>query len=384
MEIRVARSIAEVEAIREIWSSWKTHRDSDIDHCLEHVWKSEDFIRPHVIVLYRDGRPDAALVGRLESSRIDLRLGYLRFASVPIRLLSFSYDGFLGSATTENSGDLVRSIMSTLRHGEADAALFHQLGTDSPLYQKALALPGIASRDHLLRPTSHHFMRLPGSVDEMYRELSQGLRAEIRRKKKKILAEFGDRVSVQCFRDPADVEAQFPALEEIAKKTYQRALGVGFRDDEPMRRRFRVGARKGWLRIYLMTINRKPCAFWTGSLYEGTFCSEEVGFDPQYSEFSPGTFLLATVVEDLCNAGTAQIDFGFGEAEYKGRFGNVHLTESWVYIFAPGWKGLTLNALRTWTRLVESTARRALGSMGLTSKLKKMWRSRSAEKNVNE
>src|ERR1035437_4668742 len=76
VSVRIARSIGEVEAIREIWTAWKSHRDSDIDFCLEFVWSGEAFIRPHVIVIYRYGRPDAMLVGRLERARMNSKVGY--------------------------------------------------------------------------------------------------------------------------------------------------------------------------------------------------------------------------------------------------------------------------------------------------------------------
>jgi len=274
-----------------------------IDFFMECVWQSKNFIRPHVILIYRSGVPDAMLVGRLERAWIDLRVGYFRMARSPIRLISFSYGGPLGASRSENAEAIVRLVMDSLRKGEADAAFFHSLNTDAPLYRNALRLPDALCRDHLLRPLNHDVMQLPVNVELMYRGLSQGLRAEIRRKRKKLLAEYREGVKVRLFRDPAEVVALFPTLEGIARKTYQRALGVRFEDNEQMRTRFRVSAQRGWLRVYLLTVNDRPCAFWTGSLYEGSFCSEEVGFDPEFSHFSPGTFLLSWVIEDLCAAG---------------------------------------------------------------------------------
>ena len=87
IEIRVARTIAEVEAIREIWSAWNFSRDTDLDFCLEFVWSLEGFERPHVIMLYRNGIPDAMLLGRVDRVKMAPRLGYLQLPGMSARLL---------------------------------------------------------------------------------------------------------------------------------------------------------------------------------------------------------------------------------------------------------------------------------------------------------
>ena len=66
VEIRVARSLCEVEALREPWSAWPGHRDSDIDFHLMKLQSDPEVVRPHVIALYQSGKPQAVLVGRLE------------------------------------------------------------------------------------------------------------------------------------------------------------------------------------------------------------------------------------------------------------------------------------------------------------------------------
>jgi hypothetical protein len=374
--IRVVRTLEEVEAIREIWSSWRSHRDCDIDFCLEFVWASMEFIRPHVIVIYRDGQPDAMLVGRLEYAQKDWKLGYLRLPGIKVRQLTFAYRGLLGNASAENSREFIKSILNSLKDGEADVASLIKLAAGSDLYQEALTFPSFVSRDYLTKFAAHHIMRLPESTEQMYQGFSQGLRAEVRRKKKKILADFGDTVQIRRFQDPAELESFFPDLEEIAKKTYQRRIGVGFQDTEQMRRRLWLCAERGWLHIYILSLRGQPCAFWMGTLYDWTFYSDEIGYDPKFSPYSPGTFLLTTIVEDLCNAGVREVDFGVGKAEYKERFGNRHLEEASVGIFAPKPKGIALNLARTAAGVIESGLKKALDYFAFLQKIKRYWRSR--------
>jgi len=204
-EIRIARTIADVEAIRETWSAWRTHRDADIDFCLRYVWTGQEFIRPHVIVLYRYGKPDAMLVGRLEHAQTDYKIGYLRFPGIRVRLLSFAYRGMLGNLSVENSSELVKSIMDGLRQGEAEMAFLHQPSTDSHIYQKALSLAG-PSRDHLTRPGARYLMRLPSEIKEAYSALSGTQRKRLRRNEEKLRARFQDDVEIRCFRQAKELD----------------------------------------------------------------------------------------------------------------------------------------------------------------------------------
>lgn len=242
-----------------------------------------------------------------------------------------------------------------------------------------MLVSGFMTRDHCVRAEAHNVMLLPATVDELYRGFSQGLRAEVRRKRKKVLADFGESVTIRCYSQESEVEVAAPLLEEVAAGTYQRGLGVGFRDTEEMRRRLRFCARKGWMRIYVLTIAGKPCAFWVGTLSNHSFLSDYNSYKPEYRNYSPGTYLLISVVEEFCGNGVKNIDFGFGAAEYKERFGNSVLMESSVYIFSPRPKGVLLNLVRSMTSSIDSAARKLLERTNLLPKIKKLWRERAAK-----
>ena len=142
-------------------------------------------------------------------------------------------------------------------------------------------------------------------------------------------------MKVSCYREPGELDDVIPQVEEIAKKTYQRGLGVGFQDTEEIRRRLRFCAEKGWLRVYVLHLGDLPCAFWIGTLYHGCFCSDYLAFDPNFGAYSPGTFLLMKVVEEFCGAGVKEIDFGPGEGRYKEQFGNLPSNEASIFVSHP-------------------------------------------------
>lgn len=379
LTVRIVRSNAEVEEIRQIWSAWPSHRDSDIDLCQQVVWAREGVIRPHVIVVYRDGRPETIFVGWLERTVIALRIGYLRLGRIPSRALKFSYGGLLGKSSAENCDVIVESIIRSLRQGDADVALLRDLSADSPIYQKALSLPSFFARDHLAMPAAHHFMLLPDTIERVHLGLSTGHRKHLRSEAKKLQNDFKDRLRIRLFCESSELDSAIRDAEEIAQKTYQRELGFGFENTKEMRDLLGFLAQKGWLRIYVLYLGESPCAFSVGSVANGVYCCDYLGYDPKFGKYSTGTFLFTKMLEDFCRAGLTKVDFGSGGGAYKERFGNLRLTEAPVSVFAQTPKGLFLNMLRTLTGAVEKLAKKALGKGDLLPKIKKLWRSRAAK-----
>jgi hypothetical protein len=293
---------------------------------------------------------------------------------IKARLLNFSYAGFLGNTSPENSLEFIRSITGALRRGEAHMANLDHLPVDGPLREAAERSSGFATRDRLIKPEPHCLMTLASTIDGVYHGFSQGLRAEVRRKKRKIEADFAGKLAIRRYRHEQDLDGVIPNLEQIAKTTYQRGIGVGFHDTAEMQQRLRLCARKGWLRIYVVTIENRPCAFWVGTVTNRTFLSDYNGYDPSLRNYSLGTYLLANMIEEFCNEGVKAIDFGFGQAEYKDRFSNVRRIEASISLFAPTAMGLALNAMRTSTGAIDSAARKILNRTNLLPRIKKLWR----------
>ena len=185
---------------------------------------------------------------------------------------------------------------------------------------------------------------------------------------------------MRTFRGAADFEEMMRDIEQIAAKTYQRGLGVGFDTSAAMRERLRLEIAKGWLRAFVLYIEDKPFAFWIGKLYQNSFCSDSMGYDPAYSKHSPGMYLIMQVVEYLCGENSDdrahQIDFGFGDAQYKTVLANQEWQEASIYIFARSWKGIGINLLRMPTAWVNHWAQELLGKTSLLLKVKRMWRDR--------
>jgi GNAT acetyltransferase-like protein len=383
VEIKVARSLAEVEALREAWTKWPSHRDSDIDFYLMIIQSYPEVLRPHVMALYRDGELDAIMVGRLEEKKLAFNIGYLRPFRPLARCLTFVYGAVHGNNSPENTQVLVEAVMDSLKLGEADLAMLEFVPVNSRLYQQATNVPRI-SRDTLQAGQGHDVMIVPESIDEVYRRMSSDRRIETRRRVRKLQSHPAGKPKIACYRHESELGTLFHDAEEIAKTTYHRGLGVGFADKPDVRARLELAAKKGWLRANLLYIGERPVAFWIGMLYHGSFISEYMGYDPEFRRFSPGMVLIMSVIEGFCSRANGDavkdLDFGLGHAEYKGALCSESWMEAPVYIFSPTLRGFKLKAMRSATRVIDRGARKILTSSNFLPRLKRAWRDRLARK----
>lgn len=380
--VRVLRTISEVEEIRPSWGSWQGNPDADIDFYLSFFRAGTEIVRPHVIVVYRGGIPDAILVGRIDRRVMDFRIGYARFGP-KANILFFVAGALRGNPTFENSELFVQEICRSLSRKEADVAYLNLLRIDSDLFKLAKKIPGFARRDHFCVIQPHFTTIIPKSSDEFYRSMGPKTRQEVRRKQQKLEKDISGPIRIRCFREVAEFDEAIAEAEQVAKKSYLRGLGVGFDVSPQTKAALRVKAQKGWLRTYVLYAADRPLAFWMGDFLEGTFGGNFTAYDPDIARYSPGMYLMTKVIEDFCNAKEAEvtmIDFGPGGAPYKASLGKHDADEAPVHIFSRSLKGVELNLLRSLTAGIHEPMKRALEKTKLLAKIKKAWRNRAGQK----
>ena len=193
------RDLPEVERLREYWSRWQWHSNADIDFYQDIVRSWQARCGPHILVLYKNGLPDAILVGRAENTKIECKIGYKTLCNIKARQLTFIYGGQLGNFSSENCTTLFKEIMESLRRKEADVVEFHFLRTDSPLHSLLSGVQVGLGRDFAPCVQIHRSTDLPSSSQEFYGMLSVKVRKNQRSQAKRIIQEFDgdvDRKSV--------------------------------------------------------------------------------------------------------------------------------------------------------------------------------------------
>ncbi len=381
VSVRVLTTLPELEEVRHAWELWSGNRDSEIDPFLTFLRSNAETARPHVVVVYRGGVPDAILVGRIDRGQLTCKLGYLRVR--PRAQIMYFVNGALrGNASHENCDLMVSEILRSLSHGEADVAYMNFLRQESDLCRLAMTKPGLLSRDYVHLTQPHFAVTLPATVGKFYQNLSPKVRKNQKWQAKKLINHFSGAVRIHCYREVTDLDKMIQDVEQIANTSYQRGLGVGFMDSPEMREALRLMAEKGWLRAYILYLAERPCAFWIGDINHGTFGSDYLGFDTELGKYSPGMFLTTKVIEGFCDCkceGVTGIDFGPGNAQYKEVLSNQRWWETSVYIFAPSLKGISLNLVRTFIVGIDQAIKKALARTDLLQGIKKHWRTHARE-----
>ena len=194
---------------------------------------------------------------------------------------------------------------------------------------------------------------LPATFDGFVASRSSNTRWRIRRDAKRLVAEYGDRLTVEIVREPAGLDRLVrDADRRRARSTYQRALGAGFADTPEQRTLAAVGLEHGWIRGYLLYLDAEPIAYWLCSVYGGTILIRTAGYDNAYAEQRVGIHLLMRVVEDAC------ADPALRRARLRARAtpptSSSSATSSWqernLVVFAPSFRARRINATRTGDR----------------------------------
>ena len=376
--VTVARSVEELDALQGPWEALQgRHFPTDPDAFRTILRHQPQTVRPHVLLLERDGEPVSLLLARLENLRLSTKIGYREVYAPRLRALTVVNDGLLGADSEEACRTLLAELRGSLAAGEADVLRLRNLHVGSPFHRVATTELPRLSRGHRSHPSVHWVLELPPTFDAFLKSLSSSTRESVRRYGRKLTKEYGDRLELRSFRDPSELDELFEQIGRVAETTYQGGLGVAFTGDELQRSLTLLAMERGWFRAWVLFLDGAPRAFWHGEAYRGVFRIGVPGYDPAFGHLRVGNFVLMRLIEDLCgDEGVDTLDYGFGGAEYKRRFGTRSWQEEDVLVYATTAKGIRVNAARTGILSTAGLARRALARGGALDRIKRGWRQR--------
>jgi Acetyltransferase (GNAT) domain len=377
--VRIISSLGAIEEARARWQAAPVGRqDADIDFYLAYASSRPSFVRPYVLLLERGDELEAMLVARVEDVRLRAGVGYRSVFSPRVRSITLVHGGLVG-IDEDNARPILAELQRSLARREADLLFLPAQPTDSPLYRAALETSPAYRRQPFESRGVHRALVLPGTFDEFLRSRSKSTRESVKRYRKKVERDLGERIELRVYREPADIERIFADTEPVAALTYQRGLGVALSDTREQRALIEVGLRRGWYRVYVLYLDGEAIAFWPGSAHGGTFHIGTPGYDPAYADYRIGTYLQMRMFEDLiADPDVRVVDYGQGDAEYKRRFGSESWDEADMHVFAPTPRALAINATRTAILAAAEGARAALRRAGVLERIKRGWRRRLA------
>jgi hypothetical protein len=373
----VLREFSELEQSREIWQAMPWSRiDADFDFFVTFAQNNPQVVAPFVVVVreYGSGTTVGMMACRLEDLALTVTLGYKVILRKVLRSIVLVHGGVVGAEDGRIAEALLGAVREALRLGQADVAWLPKLPLESPL--RAAAGGGLLTRSHLDATSPHWSAEIPNTFADFLQARSTKTRKNVKYYRNVVLKNFGDELEVRVFDRETHVDKLIRDVEEVARKTYQRALGVGFADDQLHRMLISNGLRRRSFRAWVLYLSQRPIAFWSGYAQGGTFYVDSPGYDPELTEYRVGNYLQMKMIEDLCRDPTvSRLDYGFGDAQYKATFGDHYAIESDVFLFAPRLRPIALNLSRTGTAGAMRIARAALGGRA-TAAIKRRWRRR--------
>lgn len=352
----------DLERVRDDWLELQSHPWSDFAFFTQRLAREDGFVRPHVLrIEHPDGRRSLC-VASIASEEIAWRIGSATVLRSRARVLRLGTGSVMGDDSGETAAIVVHHVLERLAAGDADVAYLHQIREESPLVEAAASIPGVLTRDPFVRRAPRWVLDLPATFDEFVASRSKSVKKGLKRNATLVRREIPD-ARVARYSKPEDFERIVADCDEVARRTYQDRLGVGFRNDEATRDRVAWMLGQGWLLAQVLYDGARPVAYWHHLRYGQELFTRETGFDTDYARARPGSYLMRALVEERCGSEqTRRIDFGTMAAEYKRHFGSSCSDLVSLYLFAPSLRGRWMFCLRAATGAAEWIARRVLGA----------------------
>ncbi|MGH6689675.1 MAG: GNAT family N-acetyltransferase [Gammaproteobacteria bacterium] len=262
-------------------------------------------------------------------------LGEVNFASARIVRYTMVGEPLLEPSGTAWAGDGISGLLAAIRQrlGRREAVFFEGLPTDGPTYREIATNEDVQRQFLVLQlgaPYEHQFIKLPGTYHEYLEQLGGRSRQSVQYSERKLDRDMSGQVRSVCFEHAHSIDTFLTDASAISRKTYQwRLLGLGLRDSDWTRRRLTLAAERGWFRSYILYCKDAPVAFLLGYQYRGCYYYTDVGYDPEYADWSVGTVLQIKMLKDLYSRPDrpSLFDFSTGYGSHKARFANVSRQE---------------------------------------------------------
>jgi len=374
-EVKAFLSEEQLQGIKEDWALFQNSPESNWELYWGSLRNRGEGAGPYVLAVRDDSRLSGMLMGRSENGHADLRFGYWRLFRMPVKNI------VIQSVQTLPPGDgegLLRQmalrVVDDLRRGVADAAVFDCVPEDSALHRvlNGIDLPR-RMRDNVPKRQIHWHLNLPATFNE-YQKKHKGFMQKVR----KFERAYEGRFLYRLFTAEAEIDDFCSAADAVARKTYQRALGVGFLNSAEDRGKIKAASAQGAWLAFVEFVDGKAVAFWSGCRFGSSVFLWWTAYDTDFQEFSPGLVSLARMAERLIGEGITDIDFGVGDAAYKERLCNESRWEETVCIYAPTSKGMLARGVRSLDAALGNLTRTRL--KGLANRLKTPWRRMMAQR----
>ena len=346
--------------------------DDVLEHDADWLLDQCDSPEKTVLAIADDGGQCVALFEH--DGRIDFSIGELSFGSASVRR-----HVLVGNFPQFNEADWDQ-ILAVLHDNLESTSAVYLLGVVESESLNAAIWSKEIRRRFWVSPHGQRYQRrrfeIKDNLDAYLQALPSRRRKDLRRSLRRFQQHFGEGIAIEVFRSPKEVESFLRRVEPVSARTYQaRLLGQGIQRHGFIGSKVMNGARRGWTRCYLLLHDGTPLAWRVGFLYQGTFFSHHVGYDPEYAKWHPGVVMhLYSIAELAHEAPEARFfDYLYGDSAFKAKTCNY-------YLFPKNFSGTIRFAALTVTNRISETLSSVVKKLGLKRRLKSWIRLRGLSK----
>jgi len=288
------------------------------------------------VLLVKSGR---ALVGIVP---LMLRQGWMY--GVPVRRLQSIHNvyterfDFIVNGPADEIYPAIWNHLTT-RGPRWDVLELRQVPADSPTLAH---LTRLAAADRHPTERWHScdspYLPVEGSWESYFPTLDRKLRANLRNRLGR-LSRRG-RIEVEVIDDPERAAAAFPEGWALEAAAWKGEAGTAIQCLPQVRAFYEAfatrAARRGWLRLYFLTIDGRRIAFCYGLSFRNRTFQLKPGYDPGYASYSPSTTLCSRMIEDAFRGGQQEIDFLGVNDTWKRSWTSATRPHEWLFIFRQG------------------------------------------------
>jgi len=338
-------TIADWQGLLQLRPAWNALLD---ESGVEHPFLSHEWMRSwwecfgagralHVLVVKEGERP-IAIVPLMRSQG--------RLYGSPVRRLEFiandhtqRCDVIAGGRRQEAYGAIWTALLA--QKALWDVLVLSHLPAGSPTFA---ALTTLAQGSGYLTGVWHSaeapFIPIEGSWGNYFQKLSPKLRANLRRRAKR-LEQLGE-VRMEVVDSGPDVAG---ALEEglrIEAAGWKGRAGTAVAADEATHRFYsmlaRRAARRGWLRLHFLRAGDRRIAFDFSLSCAGKTYLLKPAYDPEFAACSPYSQLLVRVLQDHFDRGAKEFDFLGREDPWKLDWATRTRSQAWLFVMPDSWR----------------------------------------------
>jgi CelD/BcsL family acetyltransferase involved in cellulose biosynthesis len=190
--------------------------------------------------------------------------------------------------------------------------------------------------------TPYLYIPLPGNWETYLKTISGKFRRVMKSCRSKLEGDYPGTVDFACVTDPREINSAMEKLEEFIRDRCH-AKGISTDFDDPTFTSFHrtiagVALNCGWLRLYTLMVRDRLIALVHNFRFKDCVYGYSMGFDLDWSKYSPGRQLIAHSIQMAIQEGAREFHMGRGDAEYKFAWTN-HIRVEDEILFSSNWRG---------------------------------------------